>query len=157
MQIIILFYWKFIHVIVIDYVIVWRSHSQYLFYSLFAVLYECGTWKNKRCQYNNIILHFRTFHSSNQCIIGRRLHKCSKFGLCFRQHGWCCHDYIWQDLGKRIPVNHILVSFFILVHIFCNRLDNRLIFTMNFTFSFGTWLKLIKIGKKKKIQVTEVY
>ena len=27
-------------------------------------------------------------------------YKCNKFGLCFRQHGWCCHDSIWEDLGN---------------------------------------------------------
>ncbi len=111
------------------------------FWCFFAVLYECSTWTNKRCQYNNIILHFRNFHSSNQCIYGTRLHKCSKFGICFCQHGWCCHDNIRQDLGYSwYPLNHILVCS--LFSYFAN-LDRMWVFTISLAVSSGTWLKII--------------
>lgn len=78
----------------------------------FAVFYECSTWTNKRCEYNNIILNFRTFRYSNRVNDGTSLCKCSKFGFCFCQHGWCCHDNIREDLGwEWIPVEHIIVGF----------------------------------------------
>ena len=40
---------------------------------------------------------------------------------------------------------------------FANRLDSMLIFTMNFSISFGTWLKTNKNWKTKIVQITKIY
>lgn len=66
-----------------------------------AVSLKCCTFTHKCGKHNSIVLNFRTLHSFLWCNAGPRYSECSKSSGRVCQHGWCCYDDLWKNMGNR--------------------------------------------------------
>lgn len=79
---------------------------------LSAVFIKCCTRTDKCGKHNSIVLNIGAFYSFYWCISGSRLLKCYKGSCCLCQHGRCCHDHTWKNMGSRwIRIEYFFVSF----------------------------------------------